>query len=168
MQHNNIAPLDFMLVRTITCLVIHGICCILYNQTPKYPTEDKLWIVARNCGGTVTVLSLFYGIKFLPIGVFQILYNTAPFWASLLGFIFLNERLKFVEVVAMITSFLLIIIIAYEDQKMKVGPTIIAHEFKNHQPTTNNISQVQAVGIFFGVASAVGASVAAVATRKMQ
>jgi len=27
---------------------------------------------------------------------------------------------------------------------------------------------VQAVGIFFGVASAVGASVAAVATRKMQ
>ena len=76
--------------------------------------------------------SLFFGIKYLPIGIFQILYNTSPFWASLLGYVFLKERIRKIELFAMILSFFLILIIALEDQKQKVGVTIDSHDFKNH------------------------------------
>lgn len=76
--------------------------------------------------------SLFFGIKYLPIGIFQILYNTSPFWASLLGYVFLKERIRKIELFAMVFSFFLILIIALEDQKQKVGVTIDSHDFKNH------------------------------------
>lgn len=59
--------------------------------------------------------SLFFGIKYLPIGIFQILYNTSPFWASLLGYVFLKERIRKIELFAMVFSFFLILIIALED-----------------------------------------------------
>lgn len=117
MQANSIAPLDFMVWRTLTCLFLHAICCLVFNQSFTYPAENWMWVFARNIGGTATVISLFYGIKYLPIGIFQIIYNTSPFWASLLGFILLKERLKKVEIIAMVLSFILILLIALDDHK---------------------------------------------------
>lgn len=47
----------------------------------------------------------------MPMGIYQIIYNTAPFWASLLAFIFMKEKMKSVEIVAMVASFTLIMLL---------------------------------------------------------
>jgi drug/metabolite transporter (DMT)-like permease len=51
-------------------------------------------------------------MKYIPMGLLMILYNTAPFWASVLGYVFLKESLKINEIWAMIVGFFGIIIVA--------------------------------------------------------
>ena len=62
--------------------------------------------------GTIGFTSYLFAIKYLPLGLLMILYNTAPFWASLLGFLFLEETLHKYEIAAMLLGFLGIVIVA--------------------------------------------------------
>lgn len=70
MKRYSIPPLDFTMVRTLNCMVIHGICCFVFEKSFHYPPEDSIWIYTRNLAGTTTVICLFFAIKYLPIGVF--------------------------------------------------------------------------------------------------
>lgn len=70
------------------------------------------WIMFRNIGGVIASGSQAFAISLMPITLYQIIYNTTPFWASFLSFILLKERIKPHEGYAMILSFLLIILLA--------------------------------------------------------
>jgi drug/metabolite transporter (DMT)-like permease len=69
-------------------------------------------MLIRAAVGTVGFLSYLFAIKYLSLGLLMIIYNTAPFWASLLGFLFLGETLQKYEVVAMLLGFLGIVLVA--------------------------------------------------------
>ncbi len=76
----------------------------------------------------------------------------------MLAYLALNEFLEKNEIIAMISSFLLIMMLFISRQASQ-GPPVF-----NAQPAnTSNIW----IGLFFAVSSAMGASVAAVATRRM-
>ena len=46
-----------------------------------------------------------FGVAMVPLVVQNTIFNTAPFWTSLLGWIFLSEAITLFEVVALILSF---------------------------------------------------------------
>lgn len=47
--------------------------------------------------------------------MFYLTSNTAPFWASLMGLLLLGERLKVIESIALVISFVIIAMIAVTD-----------------------------------------------------
>lgn len=65
----------------------------------------------------------------------------------------------------MALSFIIILVIALDDKIENVGA--INHSLENQQNTNSNATEISLIGAVFAVASALGASVAAVATRKM-
>lgn len=66
----------------------------------------------RNCAGLIGFTALVYALKNLPMGLFMILNNTSPFIATSLSYIFLNERMLTHELVAMLLSFIAVVMIA--------------------------------------------------------
>lgn len=88
------------------------ILVLLYKKSLRFPTRGYFWVITRNAAGTVTVIGLVMAIKYLPLGLYQILYNTAPFWASIMSLILLGERLNAVEIIAMFASFFLVVMFA--------------------------------------------------------
>ena len=73
----------------------------------------------RNVAGVVSTAATAYAIVFLPITLFQVVYNTTPFWASFLSIFILREGMKPLEIAAMLVSFSIIVMLAFERQ---LGP----------------------------------------------
>ena len=109
------------------------------------------WIIFRNVGGVVASGSQAFAISLMPITLYQIIYNTTPFMASILSFVLLKERIKLHEGFAMMISFMLIILLAQTRQ----------------QSTPMEGSNI-GLGIFLALTCAFGASIKAVTTRRMQ
>ena len=112
MKTYNIPGLDYLTIRTLTCLLLDIILVYAYDKTLRVPNQGLSWVIARNAAGTFTVIGLVLAIKYLPLGLYQILYSTAPFWATLMAFILLGEKLSLIEVIAMLVSFVLIVVFA--------------------------------------------------------
>ena len=55
--------------------------------------------------GTIGFTSITFGVALVPLVVQNTIFNTAPFWASLLGFCFLKEYITKFEICAMVFSF---------------------------------------------------------------
>ena len=53
----------------------------------------------------------------VPLVVQNTIFNTAPFWASLLGWIFLRESITRFEFIAMLLSFGGVMMIAFSNDK---------------------------------------------------
>lgn len=148
---NQINGVDYLLIRSLTCLAVHAVSVLVCRQGVRFPREDLKWVLVRNAAGTMTVLTLLYALQYLPMGIYQIIYNTSPFWASLLGFLILGERLRKVEIIAMVFSFVFIILLFISRQSPQLAGS-------------SNLG----AGLLLAFTSAVCASVAAVATRRMQ
>jgi drug/metabolite transporter (DMT)-like permease len=86
--------------------------------------------------------------------MFYLTSNTAPFWASLMGLLLLGERLKVIESIALVISFIIIAIIAVTDNS-------------EDDPPAQNENQIW-IGLCFGLVAAAGTSLGAVATRRLQ
>ena len=56
--------------------------------------------------------TFMYGVPLVPLVVLNVIINTAPFWASLIGWFFLNEVITTFEIIAMFLSFGGVILIA--------------------------------------------------------
>jgi drug/metabolite transporter (DMT)-like permease len=98
---------------------------LILKKDWRYPIQDFGWVMTRNIGGTVVIISLIYAMQYLPMGIYQIIYNTSPFWASLLAYITLGENLKQVEIMAMVLSFLLIMMLFISRQQSQGAPTLL-------------------------------------------
>ena len=69
-------------------------------------------MLIRNIAGLVGFTALVYALKNLPMGLFMILNNTAPFIASALSFVLLKERMMSHEIAAMVMSFSAVVVLA--------------------------------------------------------
>jgi drug/metabolite transporter (DMT)-like permease len=118
----------------------------------QMPKKDGKWIVVRSAAGTLQSFCMLFAIRFLPLGFFTTIYNTTPFWASLMAYFLLRERIHQTEVVAMIFSFTLIFLLAVSRQDQ----------------ITSGAQNSLWVGLTLAFGSAIGASATAVATRRMQ
>lgn len=66
----------------------------------------------RNLAGLVGFTALVYALKYLPMGLYMILVNTSPFISTSLSYFFLQDSMKYIEIVAMIISFAAVVVIA--------------------------------------------------------
>ena len=78
----------------------------------EVPTKLRRIMLIRNIAGLLGFTALVYALKNLPMGIFMILNNTAPFIASTLSYMFLGEKMIWYEITAMCLSFIAIIALA--------------------------------------------------------
>lgn len=110
----NVSGLDYVFVRTVACLLVHSISMlIVFKKDWHFPREDLPWVLTRNISGAFVIISLVFAMQYLPMGIYTIIYNTSPFWASLFAFVMLRESISKVEISAMVFSFALIILLFY-------------------------------------------------------
>jgi drug/metabolite transporter (DMT)-like permease len=152
MSKYSIAGLDFLIIRTVTNLLFHLTICLYSGHSLKMPSGTFWWLQIRNVGGTLRIVGIIYAIQFLPLQIFYLTYNTLPFWASIMGYIFLGEKLNLIEGIALILSFVLIAEIAF---------------LENASTEIAQAGNLIWIGMSFGLAAAAGASLGAVATRKL-
>lgn len=85
--------------------------------------------------------------------MFYLTFNTLPFWASIMGYFLLGEKLNPVENVALVLSFAIIATIAL---------------LETTQSELDETKDGIWLGLIFGLSAAAGSSLGAVATRKLQ
>lgn len=85
----NINGLDYCFIRTITNISIHIISMNYFQQNWWIPKKYFIWVMIRNVGGITTILTLVFAMQYLPMGIYHLIYNTTPFWTSLLAYIVL-------------------------------------------------------------------------------
>ena len=56
--------------------------------------------------GTSAFITVTFGIKMIPLVIVSIVINTAPFWAVILAWCLINEKITKVQGIAMILSFI--------------------------------------------------------------
>lgn len=151
MKWYSVDNFDFLVVRTIVCLSVHTLTLLYFGNSIKESPEMNRWIIFRNLGGVVASGSQAFAISLLPITLYQVIYNTTPFWASLLSFVLLKERIKPIEGFAMILCFFLVILMSQTKQT-------------SNSNSGNNII----LGSILAMSTAFGASIKAVTTRRMQ
>ena len=70
------------------------------------------FLILRSIIGTTCFILWVYSVDLLRLGPMMCINNTSPFWAILIGYCFLNERITCFEVICMLFSFSGILLIA--------------------------------------------------------
>ena len=99
-------PLDVIVMRTFACMVGGAIITKVGNDFSFYVKPNQRWdIFIRSLIGTIGHMSMTYGIKFVPLVIVNILYNTAPFWTCILAWCLIGEKLSSLQILALVVSF---------------------------------------------------------------
>ena len=150
MKSFDVNGLDLCLFRTsVVCVTSSS--QIIKQKIPVFvPKDMHLLMLIRNMAGLVGFTALVYALKFLPMGLYMILVNTSPFISTSLSYCFLQEKMRNIELMAMLLSFLAVIVIAISKPPQEY----------------NNTNQV--IGVVLGMTNAFCMSSVSVTTRKMQ
>ena len=73
-------------------------------------------IMARTLLTISTWYAIFYALRYLPIGIYSILFNFGPFFTLIFGFIILKEKLPEIEIVNMTISFIGVTLVIYSSK----------------------------------------------------
>jgi drug/metabolite transporter (DMT)-like permease len=72
----------------------------------KNVTRDMLLPLSiRVATGVISFYFIYTAIKYLPIFIVSLVINLAPIFTSIMGFIFLKERITRIEVFALLLAF---------------------------------------------------------------
>ena len=67
----------------------------------------------RSALGLISFITLTFGTAMVPLVVSMTIFNTAPFWTFLIGWIVLREAMSWFEIIALVLSFGAIVLIAF-------------------------------------------------------
>ena len=120
MSERGVSLLEYTLFRNLT---IMGICCILLYLQDRNPLTEgqamseevkKKLLFRAFLGFTVTLLTNAC-LSLIPFSLLVIIFQTSPFWTSLLSYKFNNEPLYAVEIVGMILCFVVVCFITMSE-----------------------------------------------------
>ena len=125
-MNKGVHTLDACLLRAFVLII--GAFLLTRANGVSYHIEkkDRCTVFAFTLAGTIGFAFVLFGASLVPLLVQCTLFNTAPFWASILGCVFLRERLVRLEIVALILSFCGVLCVAFS--KMDRGGTEDAEE----------------------------------------
>lgn len=69
------------------------------------PKQLRVLVFARSIAGLIGFTCNILSLKYLPIFVQQIVFNTAPFWTAILGFLILGTNVTSFDIQCMIGCF---------------------------------------------------------------
>ena len=155
-----INTLDLCLVRAFVLLIGAFMMTLITKQSVYVERHDRCNVLAFTLTGTLGIFFLLYGVAMVPLLVQSTLLNTAPFWASLLGCIVLSERLANVEIMALLFSFVGVILVAFPS---KVDETATEEAEEESSSTGSYL-----IGCFFIIVAAWVEAVLTLIARRMQ
>ena len=97
--------LDVAMLRTLILIAATGAVGYFCNAKFRIASQDHSLIVLRCILSTLAYVVFVYGISMVSLLDFTAIFNTLPFWASLLGWVFLREGLSLLEICALFFSF---------------------------------------------------------------
>ena len=91
----------------------------------KHPLKDilqqeKKWVYLRAILGTFGYTCLLFGVKYCPIFIVQIIFNTGPFWASIMGYCINGEKVGWVGVCCIFGCFCGVVILVTSRPELNV------------------------------------------------
>lgn len=102
-----------------TGLPINAAIFLSSSQTLTIPRELRKIFALRLFIGWILVFVYVIGSTLVPLTVQQTLTNTTPFWASIIGYCAINERLSFPVLVAMLISFVGVVLVTYDQSRQQ-------------------------------------------------
>ena len=99
------------LVRGFVLLIGAFIISRFAGTSLRVEKQDWCKVLAFALTGTFGMVFLLFGVTMVPLLVQSTLLNTAPFWASLLGCVFLKETLARIEIIALFLSFVGVLLV---------------------------------------------------------
>jgi drug/metabolite transporter (DMT)-like permease len=104
-NEKGVDPIDFSLIRTLVQLGLALVYACATKQEFAIAEEHRKPFLYRSICGTVAMLSTTFVAAMIPMLIQVTIFNTAPFWASLIGYQVLGERILPFEKVCMAASF---------------------------------------------------------------
>lgn len=108
--------------------VVFAFAVMKKNHTPFYPPEKKHWalLLARAAFGTMGLLCNFYAVDHLNLSDASMLNKMSPFFAILVSYFLLKEKLALWQGLGVVAAFLgSLLIIKPTPSNMALGPSLI-------------------------------------------
>ena len=125
------------------------------------PKQKRLILFARAFCGVIVGLLINASLELIPFSLLVILYQTNPFWTSILSHFINGEAIRLFEVIGMIVCFIAVIVIATHDDNDNLDFAVIDPEAQQ----SNN--RTRSLGIVLIMAAAVLAAFSAVFNRAL-
>ena len=105
-------------MRNITSLVIASIWCCYsgYQPLKLFPWNKKYSLLGRSYAGQSNFVLLNLGISMAPISLVMVVWQTNPFWVSIMAYFMLKEAMYKSEIIAMFVCFSLVAVIASQSE----------------------------------------------------
>lgn len=99
--------MDLCLARTLINLLFSIVILNISgkNVIKDVPRQAFPLIILRSTTGLIGFTTLVYSIEILPLFIFQIIYNTSPFWTGILAYIFVKEDISKIQIFCMFGCF---------------------------------------------------------------
>lgn len=114
--------MDICLVRTFVALIVSLLITIFSRNSFFVEPSLRKILLLRSVLGTVGFTTLTFGVALVPLVVFNSIFNTAPFWATALGYLVLGEKIGSLEIVTMLLSFGAVMTISVSQARSELPP----------------------------------------------
>ncbi len=105
--------IEFMLFRNVFNFFTNLGVLKLYNYNPLKDTNGQLdWVIYRGLTGQLCFFLFLISVSLLPLSLHMIIYQTSPFWTSILAYWLNGEKVQMVEYFAMALCFTGVVAIA--------------------------------------------------------
>ena len=123
--------------------------------------DEWVPLILRCIFGAIAHITVSLALKYVPLTLYSILYNTLPFIIAILVFIWLRERISKFEFVAMCFCFggIVLVILFADDKEKELEAGEEVEEDTNNTSLTYGVIAAMTAIFFFGVS--------AVATRRL-
>ena len=124
-----VSNLDFAVFRPLVALF----CITLYNwylgvnPVKALPRKHYVKMVIRSLLGTWGFILWFYIITMMPLTLATVIFQTNPFWMTILAICFLQEKIMIVEIIAMVLSFggVIMVTLSPDDSSLETKTPLI-------------------------------------------
>ena len=114
-----VSIIEFTFFRSVSALIIATIwnLAVCTNPFRAFPWAQKWTLFFRIISGQSSFALFNLAVPLAPLSLIIIVFNTNPFYISLIACLFLKEPLLCLEVIAMVVCFGAVIVIALEKEK---------------------------------------------------
>ena len=111
---DGVSIVEFTFFRSVSAGIIACIwnATVCMNPFKQFPSDWKWTLFIRVVAGHTGFALFNLAVPLAPLSLIIILFNTSPFWISIIGCLFLKENLMCLEAIAMVICFGAVVVIA--------------------------------------------------------
>ena len=164
LTYRGVTALEFAFVRSCFNMLASALLIRKFNEQyfSSIPRNLVRVVVLRAITGTIGFLCFTAAPKYLPLGIFFVVFNSNIFTTALLAFCWLSERISAVEVALMFCAFGGILVLGLSESKSQ--DAVVEENVEGE----DDPSTLWRFGLFVAMITTLGQSVIAVSTRKLK